>query len=144
MILTSCGHTNLLTYKYKRYYYEHREFKSDTTFKIDQYVWKDKPIVTHDEFAYQLTLTIMDTISAKVKRNIDLETDTLVVKSRYGIFSMNDFGVENNKITGQIKILSWKKNSIRIKERIYVTDLRRKETKKYKGTRSYKRKASHY
>jgi hypothetical protein len=64
----------------------------------------------------------------------------MIVKSRYVIFSMNDIKDEDNKITGHIKILSWKKNSIRLKENIIVSDYKRNETKRYKGTRKYRRK----
>jgi len=142
IILTSCSQTNLLTYKYKKNYTEYRIIERDTIFKIQQNVCYNKPRKTHDEFIYGLTLTFIDTAAAKAKKNLNLSTDTLIVKSRYGIFSIGNFEDENNKITGKIKIISWKKNSITIKENIIVSDFRRKEIKNYKGTRKYKRKVT--
>jgi hypothetical protein len=139
-ILTSCSQTNLLRYRHKKHYKENSIITSDTTFKLYQNVCYNRPGVIDEEFCYELTLTFIDTVAAKTKKILNLATDTSIVKSRYGIFSVWNWEDENNKVTGQIEIIAWDKNSVTLKENIFASDYRRKETKNYKGTRTYKRK----
>jgi len=139
-ILTSCSRTNLLTYKHKKYYKENSIITSDSTFKLHQNVCYNRPSVIDEEFCYDLTLKFIDTTAAKTKRIIDLQADTLIVKAGYGVFSVWNWSDENNKVSGQIEILKWDKNEVTLKENIKVIDFRRKETKKFVGTRTYKRK----
>lgn len=138
--MTSCSQTNLLTYKHKKYYKDNSIITSDPTFKLYQNVCYNNPGVIDEEFCYYLTLKFIDTTSAKTKMIIDLQTDTLIVKAGYGIFSVWNWSDENNKVSGQIEILKWEKNEITLNENVKAVDLRRKETKKFVGTRTYKRK----
>lgn len=142
-ILASCSRTNLLTYKHRKFFKEDSLIKSDTTFTLYQTVCYNRPGVIDEEFCYELTLTFLDTAAAKAKKILNLATDTLIVKSRYGAFSVWNWGDEHNKVTGQIEIVAWDKNTVTLKENIHVSDFRRKETKNYKGTRTYKRKEVH-
>jgi hypothetical protein len=129
----------LLTYRHKKYYNEDSIITSDTTFKLYQNVCYNRPEVIDEEGCYDLTLTFLDTTAAKTKKNLNLATDTLIVKSRYGISSIWNWQEENNKVTGQIEIIAWDRNAVTIKENIFVSDYRRKQTKKYKGRRTFKK-----
>lgn len=138
--MTSCSGTNILNYKYKKRYHENSTIRSDESFTLIQSVCFNEPRVRDEEFCYTLHLIFLDTIAAKTKKNLNLETDTLIVKSSYRIFSVWNWEDENNKVTGQIKIVAWNKNSITLKENICVSDFRRNETTNFKGTRTYRRK----
>ena len=138
-ILTSCSQANLLTYKHRKYYKENSIISSDSTFKLNQNACYNRPGVIDEEFCYDLTLKFVDTSAAKTKTILDLQTDTLIVKAGYGIFSVWNWSDENNKVSGQIEILKWDKNEVILKENILAVDLRRKETKKFVGTRTFKR-----
>ena len=139
-ILTSSCRTNLLTYKHKKYYKENSIITSDSTFKLYQNVCYNKPGVIDEEFCFDLTLKFIDTTAAKTKRILDLQSDTLIVKAGYGIFSVWNWSDENNKVCGRIEILKWDKDEVIVKENIQAVDFRRKETKKFVGTRTYKRR----
>ena len=140
LILASCGHPNLLNYKRRKYYEENSIIKKDSIFELYQYVLYNRLGIIDEEFCYNLTLTFLDTAAAKTKRILNLATDTLIVKSSYGRFSVWNWSDEHNIVTGQIEIVTWDKDGITLKENIIVLDYRRKETKTYKGTRTYNRK----
>lgn len=139
-ILTSCSQTNLLTYKHKKYYKENSIITNDSIFKLYQNVCYNRPRVIDEEFCYGLTLKFIDTSAAKTKRTLDLQADTLIVKAGYGIFSVWNWSDENNKVSGQIEIIKWDKNEVILRENIQVNDFGRNETKKFVGTRTFKRK----
>jgi hypothetical protein len=141
-ILASCSRTNLLTYKHKKNYKEKSIITSDPNFKLDQNVCYNRPAVIDEEFCYHLTLKFIDAAAAITKRILDLQADTLMVKAGYGTVSVWNWSDENSKVTGQIEILKWDKDEIILKENIRVIDLRRKETKRFMGTRSFKREGS--
>lgn len=136
-ILVSCSRPNLLTYKYKRNYSENSVIGKDSPFKLYQTVCYNKRGVIDEEFCYDLTLKFIDTNAAKTKRILDLQSDTLIVKAEYGIFSVWNWGNENNNVSGQIELLKWTKNKITLKENIQAIDLKRKETKRFVGTRTF-------
>lgn len=136
-ILTSCSRTNLLTYKHRKYSKENSIITSDTTFKLYQHVCYNRPGVIDEEFCYYITLIFSDTTAAKTKRSLNLETDTLIVKAQYGVFSVWNWSDENNKVSGQIDIVKWNRDEIILKENIQAIDNRRKETKRFKGTRTF-------
>jgi len=138
--LTSCSQKNLLTYKHKKDYKENSIITNDTIFKLYQSVCYNRPGVVDEEFCYSLTLKFIDTSAAKTKRMLDLQTDTLIVKAGYGIFSVWNWGEENSKVSGQIEIINWDKNEVVLRENIQVNDFSRNETKKFVGTRTFKRK----
>lgn len=140
ILASCCSRTNLLTYNYQKYYEENSIITSDSTFKLYQNICYNKPGVIDEEFCYYLTLKFTDTTAAKTKRILDLQTDTLIVKAGYGIFSVWNWSDENNKVSGQIEILKWDKDEVILKEKVQATDYRRKETKKFIGTRFFKHK----
>jgi len=127
----------LLTYKHRKYYKENSIITSDTTFKLYQHVCYNRPGVIDEEFCYYITLIFSDTTAAKTKMTLNLETDTLIVKAQYGIFSVWNWSDENNKVSGQIDILKWNKEEIILTENIQVVDNRRKEKRRFKGTRTF-------
>jgi hypothetical protein len=138
--LTSCSRGNLLTYTHKKYYEENSSITSNSTFELYQTVCYNNPRIIDEEFCYYLTLNFIDTTAAKAKRTLDLKADTLIVKATYGMYSVWNWSDENNKLSGLIKILKWDKNEVVLSENIRADDLRRKETKKLIGTRTFKRK----
>ncbi len=138
--MTSCSHTNLLTYKHKKYYKENSIITNDSIFKLYQNVCYNRPRVIDEEFCYELTLKFIDTSAAKTKRTLNLQADTLIVKASYGIFSIWNWYDENNKVSGEIEIIKWDKNEVVLRENIKANDFNRKETKKFVGTRIFKRK----
>ena len=140
MVLTSCVSSNVLTYKNRQHYKENSIITSDTVFKLYQNVCYNKPGVIDEEFCYDLKLTFLDTAAAKTKKTLDLQIDTNIVKAEYGIFSVWNWSNENNKVAGQIEITQWNSDKVTLKENVIVTDYRRKETKKFKGTRTFIRK----
>jgi hypothetical protein len=130
----------LLTYQHKKYYKENSIITSDSIFELYQNVCYNRPGVIDEEFCYVLTLKIIDTSAAKTKGILDLQADTLIVKAGYGIFSVWNWSDENNKVSGQIEIIKWDKNEVVLRENIQANDFSRKETKKFIGTRTFKRK----
>lgn len=140
LVLTSCVSSNVLTYQKRKYYTENNIITSDTIFKLYQNACYNKPGVIDEEFCYYLKLTFIDTSAAKTKRILDLETDTSIVRSEYGIFSVWNWSNENNKTKGKIEIIHWDRDSIILKENVIATDYRRKDTKRFKGTRTFTRK----
>lgn len=138
-ILTSCIRTNVLTYKHRQYFKERSIITSDSIFELYQDAYYNVPHIIDEEFAYYLTLKFLDTTVAKTKKILNLMTDTLIVKSNYGVFSVWNWSDEKNKIGGQIEIINWDKDSIIIKENVSVYDIRRKERKKFHGTRTFTR-----
>ena len=138
--LTSCIRTNLLTYKHIKYFNENNIITSGSTFELYQNVCYNRPGVIDEEFCYDLTLKFIDTTASKTKRILDIQLDTLILKASYGISSIWNWSDENNKVSGQIEILKWDKNEVILKENILAVDLGRKETKKFIGIRTFKRK----
>lgn len=139
-ILTSSCLKNVLTYKHRKFYNEKSIIKNDTPFTLNQNVCYNRPDIIDEEFCYDLTLIFLDTALAKTKKILNLATDTLILKSQYGRFSVWDWEEENNKVSGQIEIISWDKTTVTLKEKIFISEFGRKKSKIFKGTRTYKRK----
>jgi hypothetical protein len=95
--------------------------------------------VIDEEYCYTLSLEIIDTTAAKTKIMLDLQTDALIVKARYGRYSVWNWNDENNTVSGQIEILKWDQNKVILKENIRAADFRRKEEKRFVGTSVFKR-----
>lgn len=140
LVFTSCFGSNVLTYKTKTHFSEDNIISSDSTFKLNQRVCYNKPGVIDEEFCYELKITFLDTTAAKAKQTLDLQIDTNIVKVDYGIFSVWNWSNENNKVSGQIEINNWNCDKVTIRENVIATDYRRKETKKFKGTRTFTRR----
>ena len=75
--MVACNQTNLLNYKYRKYYDEDNLIVNDKPFVLFQSVNYHKPGVYDDEMSYKLYLTILDTYAAKKKKILNLQTDTL-------------------------------------------------------------------
>lgn len=139
-VLTSCNRRNLLTYKHKKYYKENSEIISESPSKLYQSVCYNVPGIIDEEFCYELTLRFIDTTAAKAKGVLELHTDSLIVKAGYRVFSVWNWSDEDTKVFGQIEILKWGQNEVILKENIIAINIERKETKKFVGTRTFKRK----
>jgi hypothetical protein len=139
LLTSSCG-KNLLTYKHRMHYREDNIIDSVNNSKLCQSVGYNRPGVVDEEFYYELRITFLDSAAAKTKRVLDLEKDSSIVHVTYGIFSVWSWEAEKNTVKGQIEIKNWDPSGITLKENIVATNFTRKETKKYKGTRTFKRK----
>ncbi|MCL2131218.1 MAG: lipoprotein, partial [Lentimicrobiaceae bacterium] len=91
--LSSCS--NVLMYKHKRYYTEQNTIQNDTVFQLCQDVYYNpqkrgwKVIdAWHNRY---LCLTFLDTNTAKTKKILNIETDTLIVTTKYGVTSVWDW-----------------------------------------------------
>ena len=139
LILVACNQTNLLNYKYRKYYDEDNLIVNDNPFVLFQSVNYHKPGVYDDEMSYKLYLTILDTCAAKKKKILNLQTDTLIIKSQYE-YSTAPISLNfEHKVTGQVEIITWKLNTIELKEYVIVLDDKLKVNKIFKGTRIFNR-----
>jgi hypothetical protein len=138
--LLTTGCNNVLKLASKKHYKENSIITSDSVFTLYQNVCYDKRNYVDEEFCYELRLKFIDTTAARIKKKIDLESDSLIVKASYGVFSMWNWGNENNQVSGQIEILKWGNQEIILRENIQVRDIRRKKTKQFRGTRTFKPK----
>lgn len=134
----SCSWQNLLNYKYFEHYEEKNFFVIDKDVQLSQSICYNKPHIIDEEHCYDLNLIFLDSSLAILKKKIDLETDTSIVKVNYGIFSIWNWRDENNHISGHVEILAWNNESITLKEDILVVDHRRNNAKKLKGKRVFK------
>lgn len=136
----SCTKNNVLLYKHKKYYKENNIITSDTIFTLYQKVCYNKPGVIDEEFCYSLKLEFLDTNLAKSKRIIDLQSDTLILKASYGLFSVWNWENEETRISGQIEIIKWNPKGVIVKEHILCEDIRTNEINRFLGTRVFTRK----
>ena len=131
--------TNLLTYKDSIYYSEKSIITSAREFTLYQDIYYNVPGTIDEEFVYTLTLVFIMPKLVHKRRVLDLASDTAIVKSKYGVFSVWNWSDENNLVSGRIEILEWRKRKVTIKENISVWDKRRNKRVKFIGTRTFTR-----
>jgi len=139
ILFTSCSNLLLLRYNFKKYHAKQCNYiRNDTIFRLEQIVFYNKPNVIDSWFARGLFFTFLNTNAAKTKKILDLETDTLIVKTEYSGWSVWDWSEnESNKIKGTIELLQWDADKIILREKIFVTDYKRKQKKKYIGEKAF-------
>jgi hypothetical protein len=135
VMLTSSCSKNLLTYKYKRNFYERSIFLNDST--LLQSISYNRRRVIDEEYTQRLVFSFYDIAAAKEKRILNLKTDRYIVKTNYYLFSVWNWEDENYELSGEIEILKWDKNKLRLKENIKITDLQRKKTYYFVGKRTF-------
>ena len=109
-------------------------------FTLYQDIGYNSPGVIDEEFSYTLNLIFLDLATAKTKKKLDLTRDTAIIRSKYGVFSVWNWDDEDNKVSGQIEIITWSKRSVTIKENVFIYDVRRNEKRTFIGTRTFKRR----
>lgn len=134
-IISSFGQTNILKLKDQKYYTERNIILNDSVFTLSQNVCYDMPEVVDEEGCYWLKLTFLDTFYVRRKKIIDLSTCPLV-KGEYGLDGQIILEPKS-KVIGQIEILKWESESIRIKENIEAYDLIRGGKVTFIGTRTF-------
>ncbi len=139
------GQINVLTLKDSTNYNENNIILRDkkitkNKFTLSQEINYNEPGSVDEEFSYTLTLVFPEPEAANTKKTIDLSSDTTLVQSSYGVFSVWRWNNEKCKISGQIEIVDWNKNSITIKENISIYVAYRNETITFIGTRTFKKK----
>jgi hypothetical protein len=137
LLITSCVSPNLLTYSSRSNYFEKSILEGDTIIRLRQAVCFDKPHRIDEEFCHWLIFTLPDSNAAVAKRNLNLKTDTLLVKSKYELFSVWNWQEENNSVSGKIFIQQWEPGKVVLRERIKVIDHRRHRTLRLTGTRTF-------
>ncbi|MBL7825365.1 MAG: hypothetical protein JNJ57_01965 [Saprospiraceae bacterium] len=137
-LLTSCSNTNLLTYHHRRFYKEACEIKKGQPFTLNHHVYYDPPLVIDAYFSHELSIVVLDTAAAKMKKRLDVEKDTNLIQVSYGVYSVWNWDGENNRITGQIRIKKWSNNQVRLKENLTVFDHRRDRVRKFRGVRGFR------
>lgn len=139
LMLAACSKANLLTYRYRLHFDEESIIKNDNVLILTQSIDFNLPRSVDEEYSYELQLIFIDPDAAKKKKVLNLETDTLIVQSSFGLFSVWRWDDADTKVSGQIKILNWHKNSIRLKENVFVVDTIEKTSNKYIGRRTFHR-----
>lgn len=135
--ITGCKPTNLLTYKHRAYYSETSIIYRDSTMRLEQSVFYNKPGTIDEEYSCLLTLTFKDTAAARAKKILNLASDTLIVKARFDIVSVWNWGGDGYPATGQVEILTWERDKIRLKENVTVVHKQRNEKYQLKGVRTF-------
>lgn len=140
IVLNACGSSNLLLYKYRRFYDEQQYFERDSSsINLYQSVCH-VPRAIDAGSCYELAFFVLDSAAALSKRVLNPATDTAIIKYSYGIFSVWDWDAEGSVVTGEIRILHWGSKKIRIKENLVVVDNSRHDTKQFKGRRTFRLK----
>ena len=139
LFLASCSTTNILHLKYKKNYREVNAISLDTTTIISQSVAFNIPRVIDEEFWYLLTFEIKDTVAVKRIRLVNLATDTTIIKTKYDFISPWNWENENYTLSGTIQIIKWTDGEVRLRQKIKIYDLRRNETIRFFGKRTFKK-----
>lgn len=138
IVLNACGPSNLLLYKYRRFYDEQQYFKrGSSSINLYQSVCH-VPRAIDAGSCYDLVFFVLDSTAALSKRVLNPATDTAIIQYSYGIFSVWDWDADGSVVTGEISILHWGPKKIRIKENLVVIDNSRHDTKRFKGRRTFR------
>jgi hypothetical protein len=138
VVFVSCDSLYIFLNNQKIRCTKHNTIQNDTIFRLEQTIYCNIPN-TIDAWSYRmLYLTFLDTNAAKMKKILNLKTDTLIVKTEYRGWSVWDWDEDADyKVKGKIEILQWDTNKIVLKENIFITDYKRREKKKYIGKRNF-------
>lgn len=137
IVLNACSQSNLLLYKYRRFYDEQNYFKRGSSINLYQSVCH-VPRAIDAGSCYDLAFFVLDSAAALSKRVLNPATDTAIIRYSYGIFSVWDWDAEGSVVTGALSILHWGPKKIRIKENLVVVDNSRHDTKRLKGRRTFR------
>lgn len=140
LLLSSGCHKNILGHKHNKNYREEFLIKSGTNLTLYQNIEYGRKNVADVGFSDKLKLIFLDSINAKTKQVLNIEKDTLIIKCSYDKSSAWIDGSNKTKIAGNIKIIKWSSNEIILNENITIIDSGWNEVKKFKGTRTFKRK----
>lgn len=121
-LFSACSPTNQLHYKCRRHFYEENVIRIKPPFTLSQDICYNRPRVHDEEYCHTLTFTFLDTTAAKAKRVLNLETDTAIVNTDYGVYSTWLWGEEPFLVSGRIEILAWNRRRIRLKEQVVVVN----------------------
>jgi len=129
--------TNVLKLKNKKYFDEKNQFFIDSSLKIIQKVGYDEPHTVDESYSLTLTLNVVDTLNARLKKNLDLTLDTALIKCRFDISSVWNWEDEKTTITGNVIIVSWTNEKIEFNFNVTVLELRNNRAFIYKGNRVF-------
>jgi len=129
---------NALKLKDKKNYVEKNLFFIDTLITFSQNIRYDEPLVFDDAYSQILSFTILDTLKAKEKRELNLSTDSTIIKPLFILKTAwpSDPGVKYS-ITGLLRIVSWTNAKIEITFDVSVLTTKRNHIFNYNGKRSF-------
>jgi len=139
-VLTICclgQTTHVLKLKNKKYFDEKNQFLIDSSLKVIQKVGYDEPHTVDESYSLILTLEIVDTLNARLKKDLDLTIDTALIRCHFDISSVWNWEDEKTTITGNIVIVSWTNEKLEFNFNVTVLELRNSRTFIYKGNRVF-------
>ncbi len=128
---------NVLELKAQKFYSEQNQFDIDSTLKLINNVGYDEPNSVDEEHNFILTIDIIDTTNAKLKKVLDLTLDTGLIKCKFVNFSAWGWKIENKNIIGDVIILSWTNDKIELNLNLKVSQTKTGRTFLYKGKRTF-------
>ena len=137
LLLSLLGCNNLLLKKNRKNFYEQNSLQKDSLLNLRQEVCYSRQGWT-EGYCHILSFAILDTLAAKKKKILDLETDTLVIKSDYEYDVHLTWNSEGLEIKGQVEILEWKKQRIKLKEDVRVSLRYGSYSYRFRGSRWFK------
>ncbi|MES2727193.1 MAG: hypothetical protein V4643_08840 [Bacteroidota bacterium] len=138
-ILFACQTTKVLSLKNKQGYREYNILSKERFTELKQLV-SYRTHVLDGNFNYALNFTILDSARLVSKKQLHFPADTTIVKPKFDIGSIWNWGDEPYTLKGDFILLNWTDSSVTIKEDIKVYDLRTKEHYIYKGKRTFTKK----
>ena len=139
IFFTSCSNTNLLSYRIRPYYKETDSYQSGTDIFLKQAILYDRPNSNDEEYGFG-AIFFVDSATLRKVRTIDLN-DTAVVQYYHSIPARlyNYYGASfPYRLDGQLTLLKWTNDKIKLKERITVIDSLGQKVHTYYGRRTFK------
>ena len=130
----------ILTKSHLPFYSEANTFSRDSLFILRQSLLYNRMFVYDEEYWHSLEITFNDSAVALKKSSFKIPEDSLLVKCFYDEGSVWDWHHEENLISGDLEILRWKRNRITLKLNLVVYEPGTKQTKVYKGKRTFFRR----
>ncbi len=138
-ILFACQTTKVLSLKNKQGYREYNILSKERFTELKQMV-SYRTHVLDGNFNYALNFTILDSARLVSKKQLHFPADTTIVKPKFDIGSIWNWGDEPYTLKGDFILLNWTDSSVTIEEDMKVYDLRTKEHFIYKGKRTFTKK----
>lgn len=144
LVLASCSQTCILGLKYRPRYWEKNTLVGTKT--IQQKIFYDNRHWSDAFYCRTLTINIIDSITFRNKKTINIEIDTLIATCSYNYSYAWEIGLEPQKnITGKLTLVDWNSRQIKVSMDLIVNKAFLGEFNSYrpnliyKGTRTFKK-----
>jgi hypothetical protein len=132
-----------LNLRYKPYYWEFNIYETvDNSIILEHEIcYRHPERIAEGRTCRVIDYIIIDSVAAMNQRKLDLIADTHIVKSTYEICYSTKTNSEDDicQPKGYIKILSWEKNKLILKEDVSFFDKEKNDTVQVVGTRVFKK-----